>query len=69
MEMELKDLKRKVDAIYGILSTSGSTAERKMELEKVIRKAIDDLDKTKSSFKSKQIMQIREDLIRALNGR
>jgi hypothetical protein len=66
MENDLKDIKGKIDAIYGILLSYRSNSHRENELEKAVKKAIDDLERTKSSFKSKQLMLIKEDLIKAL---
>ncbi len=59
----------KIDAIYGALLSSGSNmrAQRSLyALEDVVRKAISDLEETKKSFKSKQIMRIKEELKKAL---
>jgi len=66
MDRELEEMKKKVDAIYGMLSAFSSKSDVKMALENAIQKAIDDLEKTKSSFKSRQIEAIKENLERAL---
>ena len=71
MDKELEILK-KVEEMHSLLFSSahGSTQQtsfrRESELERAIREAIEDLDKTRSSFKSQQIMIIRENLQRAV---
>ena len=73
MDRKIENLSRKVDAIYShLLSKSmlseGSSAVhgRETELEQAIRKAIQELEMTRSSFKSKQIMRIKEELVRVI---
>jgi hypothetical protein len=75
MDGELENLSRKVDAIYDVLVKTGipcplpmsiAQSMREAELEQAVRKAIEDLDRTKSSFKSKRIMLIKEELARAV---
>ncbi len=40
--------------------------EREKSLEKMIRKAVSELEKTKSSFKSKRIKEVREMLLASI---
>ena len=71
MDKELEILK-KVEEMHSLLFSSAygslqqTSPRRESELERAIREAIDDLDKTKSSFKSQQIMTIKEKLQRAV---
>ena len=79
MDSEIADLSRKVNAMYGLLqkvnlsnalaSNPNPSSGRETELERAIREAIDDLDKIRNSFKSQQIMTIKEKLQRALEKR
>ena len=48
---------------YGIIKDS-----EKRPLKKVVQEAIYELEKTKKYFKSKTIREVREKLIRALEG-
>ena len=76
MESKIENLTRKVDAIYNLLSSGGLSGAfshgistdhgRTAELEQAVRKAIAELEMTKSSFKSKQIKRIKEGLERAV---
>ena len=76
MDRKIDNLIKRVDAIYGLLSGAGAsrvslsgsdaTHRRETELEGAIRKAIVELDGTRNSFKSRQIMRIREELSRAV---
>ena len=55
--------------MHAMLGNFVSGSKEKIELERAIRKAIAELDETKSSFRSRRIMQIKEDLEKALHGR
>ncbi|GEM_PF-2943024 len=76
MQDEIKDMMKKVDAIYTILADSRTAGlpshdvspalGSEAKLKRAIRKAITELEMTKSSFKSKQIMRIKEELARAV---
>ena len=76
MDREIENLNRKVDAIYNLLLRRGVSVSlpmgsiddhsRETELEQAIRKAIGELEMTKTSFKSKQIMRIKEELARVV---
>ncbi|MFZ2655577.1 MAG: hypothetical protein WAX69_11665 [Victivallales bacterium] len=76
MNREIENLNRKVDSIYNLLLRRGASASlpaepidwhnRETELEKAIRKAIGELEMTKTSFKSKQIMRIKDELARVV---
>jgi len=75
MDRELESLNRKVEEIHTLLFRSSPSVKSisqsvnagwKDALEDSVRKAIADLEETKRSFKSKQIMRIKEDLIKAL---
>ena len=72
MDTDIEKLSRKVDELHDMLTDavlSGVFSEmpaawrsRKTELEEAIRKSIEEVELTKSSFKSKQIMKIKEEL-------
>jgi len=68
-----QEILEKLNAIYGLLSSPAQLGRQRAggnpELEIAVRKAIGDLEKTKSSFRSKQIMRIKEELSKALNNK
>ena len=65
----MKSIKEEVRSMHAMLGNFVSGSKEKIELERAIRKAIAELDETKSSFRSRRIMQIKEDLEKALHGR
>lgn len=69
MDKDLEELKRTVEEIRRLIVSFKNDVRANIELEVAIRKAIADLEETKKSVKSKQIMHIKEELERALENK
>lgn len=75
MDSENRNLEKKVDAIdqkldglVGRLDTDPVLSDKLRYYEDALKEVVQVLEQTKSSFKSKQLRDLREKVIKVLNG-